>query len=180
MGRLPIPARLKRWLVPIWNEVHRIGWLVRDYSASCVHGRWETCAVCGKFRPMLFRRRVIPRGLVEMRGLSPRLAETLARKESSDCSNCGAKLRARRMAAVILQNFQVGPPPCSGSLDPRVDAFPSDRPPQDRRDQSDRGSARRTCRLVRVPSLGLPPWCQAGRDRRRGPVGRPDRSHLPG
>ncbi len=110
MGRLPIPAGLKRYLVPIWNEAHRIGWLVRDYVAACVHGRWETCVVCGKFRPMLLRRRVIPRRLVELWGLTPRLAEALARKESSDCSNCGAKLRARRMAAVILQNFQVGTP----------------------------------------------------------------------
>ena len=75
MAGLPIPAGLKRYLVPIWNEAHRIGWLVRDYSASCVHGRWETCVVCGKFRPMLFRRRVIPRRLMELWGLSPRLAE---------------------------------------------------------------------------------------------------------
>ncbi len=111
MAGLPIPAGLKRYLVSIWNEAHRIGWLVRDYSASCVHGRWETCAVCGKFRPMLFRRRVIPRRLVELWGLSPRLAEALARKESNECSSCGAKLRARRMAAVILQSFEVGPPP---------------------------------------------------------------------
>ncbi|MGA2706340.1 MAG: hypothetical protein ABSH35_35420 [Isosphaeraceae bacterium] len=34
MGRLPIPAGLKPYLVPIWNEAHRIGWLVRDYSAE--------------------------------------------------------------------------------------------------------------------------------------------------
>ena len=92
MGRLPIPAGLKRYLVPIWNEAHRLGWLVRDYTAACTHGRWETCAVCGKFRPMLLRKRVIPRRLVELWGLSPRLAEALARKESSDCSYCGAKL----------------------------------------------------------------------------------------
>ncbi len=111
MGRLPIPAGWKRYLVPVWNEAHRIGWLVRDCSSACVHGRWETCVVCGKFRPMLFRRRVIPRRLVELWGLSARLAVALARKESSDCSSCGAKLRARRIAAVILQNFPVGNPP---------------------------------------------------------------------
>jgi len=111
MGRLPILAGWKRYLVPIWNEAHRIGWLVRDYSAACLHGRWETCLVCGKFRPMLLRRRVIPRRLEEVWGLSSRLADALARRESSDCSNCGAKLRARRIAAVILQNFQVGNPP---------------------------------------------------------------------
>jgi len=111
MGRLPIPAGWKRYLVPVWNEAHRIGWLVRDYSSACVPGRWETCVVCGKFRPMLLRRRVIPRRLVELWGLSARLADALARKESSDCSSCGAKLRARRIAAVILQNFPVGNPP---------------------------------------------------------------------
>jgi SAM-dependent methyltransferase len=111
MSRVPIPAGLKRYLVPVWNVAHRIGWLARDYAGACVRGRWETCVVCGKFRPMLFRRRVIPRRLEELWGLSPRLAEALARKESSACSNCGANLRARRIAAVILQNFQVGNPP---------------------------------------------------------------------
>lgn len=111
MGGLPIPAGLKRHLVPIWNEAHRIGWLVRDYSSACVHGRWETCAVCGRFRPILLRRRVIPRRLRELWDLSSRQAEALARKESSDCSSCGAKLRARRMAQVILQTFQVANPP---------------------------------------------------------------------
>jgi Methyltransferase domain len=127
MGRLPIPTRLKRYLVPIWNEVHRVGWLARDHAAASVHLRWQTCAVCGKFRPMLFRRRVVPRRLVELWGLSSRLAEALARKESSDCSYCGAKLRARRMAAVILQTFQVGNPPApvrsihEWTLSPHID-----------------------------------------------------------
>jgi len=60
---------------------------------------------------MLFRRRVIPRRLEELWGLSPRLAEALARKESSDCAHCGAKLRARRMARVILELHPVGTPP---------------------------------------------------------------------
>jgi SAM-dependent methyltransferase len=59
---------------------------------------------------MLLRRRVIPRRLVELWGLTPRLVESLARKESSDCAGCGAKLRARRIAAVILETFQVGAP----------------------------------------------------------------------
>jgi SAM-dependent methyltransferase len=35
----------------------------------------------------------------------------LARKESSNCSSCGAKLRARRIAEVILQTYPVGDPP---------------------------------------------------------------------
>ena len=179
MAGLPIPAGLKRYLVPIWNEAHRIGWLVRDYSASCVHGRWEPCVVCGKFRPMLFRRRVIPRRLVELWGLSPRLAAALARKESSNCASCGAKLPRDGWLQVILQNLPGRPPPCSGPLARRVDAVAPDPPPQDRRDQSDRGSARGTCTACRVPGFRLPPWCQAGRDRRGDPFGRPDRSDLP-
>jgi SAM-dependent methyltransferase len=60
---------------------------------------------------MLYRRRVVPPKLAELWGLSPRLAEALARKESSNCSNCGAKLRARRLAAVILATYPVGNPP---------------------------------------------------------------------
>jgi SAM-dependent methyltransferase len=60
---------------------------------------------------MLFRRRVIPPKLAELWGLSPRLAAALARKESSNCAACGAKLRARRLAEVILQTFPVGEPP---------------------------------------------------------------------
>jgi hypothetical protein len=108
MGRVPIPDGLKRVLVPIWNESHRLGWLVHDYFAACVAGCWETCSVCGRFRPMLYRRRVIPPRLVELWGLSPRLAVALARKESSDCASCGAKLRARRLAQVILQLYPVG------------------------------------------------------------------------
>jgi SAM-dependent methyltransferase len=111
MGKLFIPEGAKRILVPIWNEAHRLGWLVRDYGSACLHGRWERCAVCGRVRPMLFRRRVIPRRLEQLWGLTPPLAMALARKESSNCSSCGAKLRARRMAAVILQTYPIGIPP---------------------------------------------------------------------
>jgi SAM-dependent methyltransferase len=84
-------------------------WQARDYGWACLQGRWETCAVCGRYRPMLYRRRVIPRRLEELWGLTPRLAEALARKESSNCPACGAKLRARRMAQVILDIYQFGP-----------------------------------------------------------------------
>jgi SAM-dependent methyltransferase len=110
MARLPIPAGLKRILVPIWNEAHRLGWLVRDYGSACLQGRCERCIVCGRFRPMLYRRRVIPPRLEQLWGLTPRLAAALARKESSHCASCGAKLRARRMAHVILQTYPVGSP----------------------------------------------------------------------
>jgi SAM-dependent methyltransferase len=54
---------------------------------------------------------VIPSRLEELWGLTPRLSEALARKESSDCGFCGAKLRARRLAQVLLQTFPVGVPP---------------------------------------------------------------------
>lgn len=111
MSPLPIPSGLKRRLVPIWNEAHRIGWLVRDHASAVVRGRWETCAVCGQFALMLYRRRVIPARLAELWGLPPRLADALARKESSDCASCGAKLRARRMARVVLALYPAGSPP---------------------------------------------------------------------
>ncbi len=60
---------------------------------------------------MLYRRRVIPRRLEELWDLSPRLAEALARKESCDCAHCGAKLRCRRIARVVLSLYPVGNPP---------------------------------------------------------------------
>lgn len=108
MVRPPIPRALKRFLVPAWNEAHRVGWLLRDYSAACLRLRWCTCVVCGRFRPMLDRRRVVPPRLAELWGLSPRLAAALARKESGDCAGCGAKRRARRMARVLLQLHPAG------------------------------------------------------------------------
>jgi hypothetical protein len=111
MGRIPIPVNLKRVLVPIWNEAHRLGWAVREYGGAIVRGRLEHCAVCGRLRPMIYRRRVVPRRLIELWGLSGRLANALARKESCDCSHCGAQLRARRMALVIMDTFPVGHPP---------------------------------------------------------------------
>jgi SAM-dependent methyltransferase len=59
---------------------------------------------------MLYRRRVIPPRLEERWGLTPRLAEALARRESLDCSWCGGKLRARRLGQVLLQSYPVGSP----------------------------------------------------------------------
>ena len=47
MGRIPVPPWLKRYLVPAWNEAHRLGWLVRDYGSAILLGRFETCPVCG-------------------------------------------------------------------------------------------------------------------------------------
>jgi SAM-dependent methyltransferase len=105
------PTWLKRFLVPIWNCGHRSAWIARDYLNAVAHGRFESCAVCGRLRPMLYRRRVIPRRLEELWGITPKLAEAFARKESCDCSYCGATLRARRLAHVLLALYAVGDPP---------------------------------------------------------------------
>jgi SAM-dependent methyltransferase len=107
----PVPPWLKRLLVPGWNAAHRYGWIARDHLDALIHRRFERCVVCGRFRPMLYRRRVIPRRLEELWGLSPRLAEALARKESCDCAACGAKLRCRRIAQAVLSFYPIGPPP---------------------------------------------------------------------
>jgi SAM-dependent methyltransferase len=53
-------------------------------------------------------RRVIPDRLIELWGLSPRQAAAFDRRESSDCSACGAKLRARRIAEVLLELYPTG------------------------------------------------------------------------
>jgi SAM-dependent methyltransferase len=108
MSRSRIPPWLKRVLVPFWNGAHRVGWRLGEYLGAVRHGRFGRCDVCGRFGPWLYRRRVIPPRLKELWGLSPRLAEAMARKESSDCSSCGAKLRARRIARVLLDTFPSG------------------------------------------------------------------------
>jgi SAM-dependent methyltransferase len=105
MAHRPIPPALKRWLIPCWNAGHRFGWLAYDHANAVVHGRIEHCSVCGRMGAMLYRRRVIPPRLEELWALTPQLAEALARKESCDCARCGAKLRARRMAQVLLSLF---------------------------------------------------------------------------
>lgn len=62
---------------------------------------------------MLLRRRSVTPKLVDLWGLSPREAAALIRKESLLCWFCGAKLRARRMARVVMETFAVSHP---GSL----------------------------------------------------------------
>jgi SAM-dependent methyltransferase len=111
MARSRIPPTLKRWLIPVWNSAHQYAWLTYDYLNACGHGRTERCKVCGHLGLMLYRRRVIPPRLVELWGLTPQLASALARKESGDCSRCGAKLRARRLVQVLLSLYPVGHPP---------------------------------------------------------------------
>jgi SAM-dependent methyltransferase len=108
---IPVPGMLKRLLVPCWNFAHHHSRLAYDYLNSIRHGSFDSCAVCGRYGPMLYRRRIIPQRLVELWGLSPALADAFARKESCSCSRCGANLRARRMAQAILSLYPVGVPP---------------------------------------------------------------------
>lgn len=105
-----IPPRLKRLLLPAWNGGHRLAWRLGEIVDALRHRRIERCDICGRSGPMLYRRRVIPRRLEELWGLTPRLAEALARRESCDCPWCGGKLRARRLARVLLQAYPVGHP----------------------------------------------------------------------
>jgi SAM-dependent methyltransferase len=105
------PINVKRWIVRGWNGAHRFGWLVYDYVRSIGAGGIERCAVCGRLRPMLYRRRIIPRRLEELWGLTPRLAAAFARKESCDCAYCGTKLRGRRVAQALLTVYPAGAPP---------------------------------------------------------------------
>jgi SAM-dependent methyltransferase len=60
---------------------------------------------------LIYRRRVISRRLVELWGISPRLARAFARKESWSCSHCGANLRAKRIAQVLLALYPIGSAP---------------------------------------------------------------------
>lgn len=108
MSRKRLPGWLKRPLLPIWNAGHQFAWCAREQLDAARLGRFGWCEVCGRFGPRLYRRRVVPPKLEELWGLSPRLAAALARKESTDCGWCGAKLRARRLARVVLDLYPVG------------------------------------------------------------------------
>ena len=112
MGNSRIPAPLKRWRAPVWNVAHYHTGIAFDYLNSAARGRFAFCAVCGRYRVMLYRRRIILRRLVETWGLSPRLADALAQKRVALLLTlCGAKLRARRMAMALVALFPVGSPP---------------------------------------------------------------------
>lgn len=86
-------------------------------AGAVVRGRVERCDVCGKVRPMLYYRRIIPDRLVQLWGLSPRQAVALAHKESDLCAACGAKLRARRIASVLLELYPAGGGPAASLRD---------------------------------------------------------------
>lgn len=102
MPRARPPVWLKRALLPAWNGSHRLGLRAGEYLGAVRHGRFGRCTVCGRFGPWLYQPRVIPDRLAALWGLTPTLRASLARKESSSCAFCGAKLRARRLAGVLL------------------------------------------------------------------------------
>jgi SAM-dependent methyltransferase len=106
-----LKARLKPFVVPIWNGAHHGAWLAYDYLRAVASGRFGRCIVCGRFTLFIYRRRVVTPRLQELWGLTPRLADALARKESGDCAHCGAKLRGRRLAQVLLSLYPGGAPP---------------------------------------------------------------------
>jgi SAM-dependent methyltransferase len=106
-----LPRPLKRALLPLWNGGHRVAWRLAEYVGALRHGRVGRCDVCGRLAPMLLRPRAIPDELRRRWGLTPRLADALVRKETLDCAFCGAKLRARRIAGVLLELYPVGSPP---------------------------------------------------------------------
>ncbi len=109
MSRLRIPADLKRLILPFWNAGHRVGRRAGECLDAVRHRRFGRCEVCGRFGPWLYRRNVVPLKLEQLWGLTPALAEAFARKESCDCAWCGAKLRARRLAWVVLEIYRLGP-----------------------------------------------------------------------
>lgn len=105
MPRPRPPAWLKPLILPAWNAGHHLARRARDFLDALRHRRFDRCTCCGAFALMLLRPRVVPPRLAEMWGLSPRVAAALVRKESLDCSRCGAKLRARRIARVLLELY---------------------------------------------------------------------------
>jgi SAM-dependent methyltransferase len=102
-----IPQWARRPLVATWNTGVHAGRRLNELGRAIASGRFERCACCGRVGPMLLRPRSIPPTLVALWGLSPREVAALVRKETLLCTFCGAKLRARRMARIILETFEV-------------------------------------------------------------------------
>ncbi len=111
MIRIRLPRRLKSLLLPAWNGGHRLARRLVDVARAIRDRRVERCQVCGRVGLMVYRRRVIPPELARRWGISARVAEALARKESCECSRCRAVLRARRLARVVLGLCPAGDPP---------------------------------------------------------------------
>lgn len=101
-------GRLKPLLLPIWNGGHRLAWRFGELIDAVAHGRFERCAVCGRFGPMLRRLWVIAPELRRRWGLSDRQAVALAAKETDCCCFCGAQRRSRRMAEVLSRVIPTG------------------------------------------------------------------------
>ncbi len=108
--RAQLKTGLKPFVVPIWNAVHHGAWIAYDYSGAVASGRFGRCNVCGRVALFIYRRRVVTQRLEEARGLTPRLAEALARKESGDWRTLRRKLRGRRLAQVLLSLDAGGAP----------------------------------------------------------------------
>ena len=121
---MPIWSSLKAWLKPVvvsgWNAAHHAGWLTFDYAGSIASGRFARCKVCGRFRPLIYRRRIIPRRLEELWGLSPKLAEAFARKESCDLLPLRGYAPRPPDRAGRRRAFSGRQPPCPGALARRV------------------------------------------------------------
>ena len=104
------PEALKPVLVPLWNAGHRAARRVRELAYAARHGWFGRCDVCGRFGPWLYRPAIITPRLIDLSGLSAAQADALRRKETLDCSWCSAKLRARRLAKVVLSRYPTAKP----------------------------------------------------------------------
>ena len=108
-GRSRFLGPFRKPVLAVWNRSHRLARRSAQVGSAILAGRVERCECCGRRTLTLLRREVVPDRLVELWGLTPRLAEALRRKESLDCLRCGAKLRARRLARSILARFSDSP-----------------------------------------------------------------------
>jgi hypothetical protein len=63
------------------------------------------CVVCGSHSSFRFDPTIIILQLQKAWGISDNVVEAFNRKESMLCSYCGASLRTRRLAAVLMQTF---------------------------------------------------------------------------
>jgi len=111
MPRIPNP--IKRMILPFWNGGHRLAWRLGEHAGAVRYRRFGRCSVCGRFGPRLYRRWVIPPKLEQFWGMTPKVAQAMAHKESDDCAFCGAKLRCRRLADVLLATYPTEPPASS-------------------------------------------------------------------
>lgn len=103
----PAP-RWKRLAIPVWNfAIHRAR-AFGEIASAIVAGRFERCSCCGRMGPTILRPRSIPDRLIERWELTTRVASALVRKETLLCVHCGAKLRARRLASVLIDRYPVG------------------------------------------------------------------------